>query len=445
LPNERNPSSSGPTLPPPRVAPASVLSLEARQAGSRFLGVRGTTESLVSGLTAEDCTVQSMPDASPVKWHLAHTTWFFENFLLMPAIADYRPFREEFGFLFNSYYDAVGPRHPRPERGLLTRPPLEEVIAYRRHVNDAIVRMLSEHWPLTPAAIDVLELGLQHEQQHQELILTDLKHALSRNPLKPQYRPQPFATPAKLKSIQWFSYSEGVRRIGHVGDGFHFDNEAPAHRQFLEPFEIASRLVTNGEYLEFIEERGYARPELWMSDGWDAARAGDWTMPLYWERDGRRWMIFTLSGLRELDLDEPVCHVSWYEADAYARWREARLPTEAEWEVAALDAAQGGNFAESGRLHPSPVVSSLRADWGPAQLFGDAWEWTNSAYLPYPGFRPSADALGEYNGKFMVNQFVLRGGSCATPQSHIRATYRNFFPPHARWQFSGIRLARDPR
>lgn len=430
-------------MQPPRAAPASVLSLEARQAGSRFLGVRGTTESLVSGLTPEDCTVQSMPDASPVKWHLAHTTWFFENFLLVPGIPDYRLFREEFGYLFNSYYDAVGPRHPRPERGLLTRPPLEEVIAYRRHVNDAIVRMLSEQWPLTPAAVEVLELGLQHEQQHQELILTDLKHALSRSPLKPAYRPQPFAAPAKLKPIQWFSYSEGVRRIGHVGDGFHFDNEAPAHRQFLEPFEIASRLVTNGEYLEFIEDRGYARPELWMADGWATARADDWTMPLYWERDGRRWMIYTLSGMRELDLDEPVCHVSWYEADAYARWRNARLPTEAEWEVAALDAAQGGNFAESGRLHPAPLVSALRADWGPAQLFGDAWEWTNSAYLPYPGFRPSPGALGEYNGKFMVNQFVLRGGSCATPQSHIRATYRNFFPPHARWQFSGIRLARN--
>ncbi|MEO8038789.1 MAG: ergothioneine biosynthesis protein EgtB [Betaproteobacteria bacterium] len=422
-----------------------MLSLEARQAGSRFLGVRGATEALASGLTPEDCIVQSMPDASPVKWHLAHTSWFFETFLLAPNVVDYRPFRDEYAYLFNSYYESIGPRQPRPERGMLTRPPLDEVIAYRRHVNDAVVRLLSEQWPLSPGALAVLEMGLQHEQQHQELILTDLKHLLSRSPLKPAYRSQPMAIPAKVKPIQWFAYSEGVRRVGHVGDGFHFDNEAPAHRQFMEPFEIASRLITNGEYLEFIEAGGYRRPDLWMADGWAAVQAGEWSMPLYWQQDARRWLIFTLSGLQELDLDEPVCHVNWFEADAYARFLGARLPTEAEWEVAALDAAQGGNFAESGRLHPAPVQSALRADWGPAQLFGDVWEWTGSAYLPYPGYAPAAGALGEYNGKFMVNQFVLRGGSCATPQSHIRATYRNFFPPHARWQFSGIRLARSPR
>lgn len=422
---------------------ASALSLEARQVGARFLAVRGATEALASGLSPEDCTAQSMPDASPVKWHLAHTTWFFETFLLRQSLPDYRPFREEFDYLFNSYYDAVGPRHPRPQRGLLTRPPLEEVVAYRRHVNDCVLGLLAEKAPLPGPVQAVLELGLQHEQQHQELILTDLKHLLSCNPLRPAYRPRPLRNAANVKALHWFAYAEGVRVVGNDGTGFCFDNELPAHRQFLERFELASRLVTNGEYLDFIEDGGYSRRELWMSDGWAEKEAQGWRAPLYWEKQGHRWFVFTLSGRLELDPDEPVCHVSWYEADAYARWAGARLPTEFEWEVAALEGSQGGNFVEAGRLHPAPVAA-FRPDWGPAQLFGDTWEWTGSAYRPYPGFRPVAGAIGEYNGKFMVNQFVLRGGSCVTPQSHIRATYRNFFPPAARWQFTGIRLARDP-
>lgn len=430
--------------PPPQAPLASVLSLEARHATSRFLGIRAATEALGSGLSAEDCALQSMPDASPVKWHFAHTSWFFETFLLRPHAAQYRIFNEAFGYLFNSYYEAVGPRHPRPQRGLISRPGLQEVLDYRRHVNEAVVKLLSDRWPLEPAALDILELGLHHEQQHQELILTDLKHLLWCNPQKPAYRSAPLPTNAKLKSLQWYSYPEGVRRIGHVGTSFAFDNERPGHRVFLEPFEIGSRLITNGEYLQFIEDKGYQRAELWMSEGWQLVQNEGWIAPLYWERDARRWQHFTLSGMRELDLDEPVCHVSWFEADAFARWSNARLPTESEWETAAMDGAQGGNFAESGRFHPA-ALAALRADWGPAQLFGDVWEWTNSAYLPYPGFRTAGGAVGEYNGKFMSNQFVLRGGSCATPQSHIRVTYRNFFPSHARWQFSGIRLARDPR
>jgi ergothioneine biosynthesis protein EgtB len=422
----------------------AALSLDARQVAARFLGVRGATEALANGLSPEDCTTQSMPDASPVKWHLAHTSWFFETFLLQPLLPDYRPFRDEFGYLFNSYYDAVGPRHPRPQRGLLTRPSLDEVVAYRRHVNDQVLRLIADHGPLAASSHAVFELGLQHEQQHQELIVTDLKHLLSCNPLRPAYRARPLRSTANVKAMQWSGYPEGVRVLGKQGEGFCFDNELPAHRQFLEPFELGSRLVTNGEYLEFMEDGGYARPELWMSDGWAERQAQDWQAPLYWEKHGHRWFVFTLSGRLELDADEPVCHVSWYEADAYARWAGARLPSEFEWEVAAQEASQGGNFVETGRLHPA-AVAAFRPDWGPTQLFGDAWEWTGSAYRPYPGYRPVPGAIGEYNGKFMVNQFVLRGGSCATPQSHIRATYRNFFPPSARWQFTGIRLARDVR
>ena len=421
----------------------SVLSLEARQLAQRFLQVRHATDALAAGLSAEDCALQSMPDASPVKWHLGHTTWFFETFLLQPHGTDARVFREAYGYLFNSYYDTIGARHPRPQRGLLSRPPLDEVLAYRRHVDAGVEQLLAQSWPLSPRALEVFELGLHHEQQHQELILTDFKHLLSFNPLRPAYRPTRLPVTGSPAPLRWHQHPEGLHRIGHDGGGFSFDNEGPAHRCFVEPFELASRLVTNAEFAEFIDDNGYRRPELWMSDGWQALQANGWEQPLYWGRDGRTWLAFTLSGLHAIAPDEPVCHLSWYEADAYARWIGARLPTEIEWEIAAKGLPVTGNFVESGRLRP---VTATVSDSGVLQqMFGDVWEWTGSAYLPYPGYRPSPGALGEYNGKFMVNQFVLRGGSCATPQSHVRGTYRNFFPPHARWQFSGLRLARDLR
>ena len=392
--------------------------------------VRMATLALVAPLSEEDCAIQSMPDASPVKWHLAHTTWFFETFVLEPYAAGYRPFDPAYRYLFNSYYNALGERHPRPERGMLSRPSLAEVLAYRRHVDEAMLARND-----LPA--ELVQLGLHHEQQHQELILTDLKHLLSRNPLHPTYRGGALDPASAAPPLTWIDLPSGIREIGHAGSDFCFDNELPRHRVFVDGFRLASRLVTNAEYLAFMRDGGYERPQLWLSDGWDTRSAQGWSAPLYWEREDGRWRVFTLRGMRDVDPNEPVCHVSYYEADAYARWARVRLPTEAEWEVAAVGATARGTFVESGRLHPAPA----HAGAGLQQMFGDLWQWTGSAYLAYPGYRPAAGAVGEYNGKFMVNQFVLRGGSCATPQSHIRASYRNFFPPAARWQFSGIRLA----
>jgi ergothioneine biosynthesis protein EgtB len=434
---------------------------------ARYRAVRAATEALAAPLSPEDCTAQSMPDASPVKWHLAHTSWFFETFVLEAAAPAYRPLEPAYRVLFNSYYHSVGEQHFRAERGLITRPGLAEVNAYRRHV-DAHCLALLERGRLAPAQRAVVELGLHHEQQHQELILTDLKHLFARNPMHPVYRQRAptcdRATGSQEGShaekgavnLQWHAYPAGLREIGHAGPGFAFDNEGPRHRVFVHPFALASRAVTNAEYLAFLADRGYDRPELWLSDGFAAAQREGWRAPLYWtERDGA-WHHYTLAGLLPVAPGEPVAHVSAYEADAYARWAGARLPTEAEWEVAAADAPVAGNFVESGRLHPAPALvaplgsASLRAPSAlaggadrPAQLFGDVWEWTASAYAPYPGYRPLAGALGEYNGKFMANQLVLRGGSCATPVSHVRASYRNFFHPEARWQWSGLRLARD--
>jgi ergothioneine biosynthesis protein EgtB len=380
-----------------------------------------------------------MPDASPVKWHLAHTSWFFETFLLEAQLAGYRPFDARFRVLFNSYYVQVGARHPRPERGLVSRPGLDQVLAYRAHVDAALARWLHSA-PPAEAALDLLELGLHHEQQHQELILTDLKHLFSRNPLRPVYRAaSEVPRNGAAAALRWMSHPAGMREIGHDGSRFCFDNERPRHRIYLPAFALAARPVTNGEYLEFMRDGGYTRPELWLSDGWDTCQAQQWHAPAYWEAGAQGWETFTLHGMRRVDPDEPVCHVSFYEADAYARWAGARLPTEAEWEAAAAGEAVQGNFVESGALHPCPAAAGS----GLLQLFGDVWEWTGSAYLGYPGYRPAAGAVGEYNGKFMVNQFVLRGGSCATPATHVRATYRNFFGPAARWQFSGVRLARD--
>jgi len=406
----------------PAILPAANPS-----AGARYAAIRAQTRTLAAPLSAEDCALQSMPDASPVKWHLGHTTWFFETFVLERALPKFEPFRPEFRTLFNSYYVGVGPRHPRPERGLLSRPSLAEVLAYRESVDERMQQVLQER-----RLPELVELGLQHEQQHQELILTDVKHLLSRNPLRPSYSQNKLsASPATPPhAVRFLPFPEGVRQIGHEGDGFAFDNEAPRHRVYLRPYAVADRLVTNREYQEFIADGGYDRPELWLSEGWDVRQTLGWCAPLYWGDGGH----FTLQGPRPLAPDEPVVHVSFFEAEAYARWAGARLPGEAEWEIAAEAAPRSGNFLESARLHPAP---------GAPQFFGDAWEWTTSTYGPYPGFRVAEGAVGEYNGKFMVNQYVLRGGSCATPVSHIRHTYRNFFPAAARWQFSGIRLARD--
>ena len=411
----------------------------AQDLAARFGAVRAATERLAEPLSPEDTTAQSMPDASPVKWHLAHTSWFFETFVL-ESVPGHRTFDPAYRVLFNSYYHAVGEQHLRPERGLITRPGLAEVRAYRAHVDAAVLALLARG-ALSPAQCEVLELGLQHEQQHQELILTDLKHLLAKNPLQPVYRPRPHGdAPGPAPALAWHAWPPGLREIGHAGPGFAFDNEGPRHRAYVHEFALASRAVTNAEYLAFMRERGYERPELWLSDGWAAVCANGWRAPLYWQEREGAYRQFTLAGLRAVVPSEPVTHVSAYEADAYARWAGARLPTEAEWEVAAAGAEIAGNFVESGRLQPAPAAES--GD-GPLQLFGDVWEWTSSAYAPYPGYRPPPGALGEYNGKFMANQLVLRGGSCATPLSHVRASYRNFFHPDARWQFSGIRLARD--
>jgi ergothioneine biosynthesis protein EgtB len=408
---------------------------------ARFISVRNTTRALATPLSAEDCAIQSMPDASPVKWHLAHTTWFFETFVLAANDRRYRIFDASYRVLFNSYYNAIGERHPRSERGMLSRPGLDAVLAYRRHVDEAMLELLANE-RLSSEIAALVELGLHHEQQHQELILTDVKHLLSRNPMKPVYQKQWPLTAIQRRERRWICVEAGMYDIGHAGDAFCFDNETPRHRVWLDGFQVASHPVTHGDFIEFIDDGGYQRPELWLSAGWDAINARGWQCPQYWERRAGGWHSFTLHGDVPVDPHAPVCHVSFYEADAFARWANGRLPTEAEWEVAARGASLDGNFLESGTLHPLALRESP-ADGTLAQAFGDVWEWTRSDYAPYPGFKPVAGAIGEYNGKFMSGQYVLRGGSCATPASHIRATYRNFFPPDARWQFSGLRLARD--
>jgi ergothioneine biosynthesis protein EgtB len=396
--------------------------------------VRRATESLCSPLAVEDYVVQAMPDASPVKWHLAHTTWFFETFLLRARLDGYRSPNAAYHFLFNSYYNSAGPQFLRPDRGHLSRPTVDEVYAYRAHVDKAMETLIQAN---EDDLAGLVRLGLNHEQQHQELILTDLKYNLGANPLRPAYH-SVTASSEPAPPLAFVPCEGGLYDAGHTGDRFAFDNEGPRHRVWLQPYRLGSRLVTCGEYLEFIAAGGYRRWDLWLSEGWRTVRERGWTAPLYWERDGAGWWLFTLAGLQRLDEDAPVSHVSYYEADAYARWRGWRLPTEYEWEVAAARVPIEGHFADAGLYHPR-VARPERL----AQLFGDCWEWTTSAYLPYPGFRPAPGAVGEYNGKFMINQMVLRGGSCATPADHVRATYRNFFPPDARWQFSGIRLAAD--
>jgi ergothioneine biosynthesis protein EgtB len=414
----------------------------------RYDLVRALSETLAAPLSAEDQCVQSMPDASPTKWHLAHTTWFFETVLLRAHLPAYRVFDEQFHFLFNSYYESLGPRHPRAERGLLTRPALHEVMAYRAHV-DAAMRAFADGaaadtWA---AAESLVVLGLNHEQQHQELLLTDIKHLLSRNALSPVYVPR-HAVGMRGGGTQdalplaWVDCPGGRLEVGHAGTGFAFDNETPRHEVLLRPYQLANRCVTCREYLAFIDDGGYERPEFWLSDGWAMRKQDDWRAPLYWQRnESGSWQLFTLHGLRELDDTEPVCHINFYEAAAYAQWADARLPTEFEWEAASNQVAFDGRFLDASDLQPRAAVAVPMQEL--TQMYGDVWQWTRSSYDPYPGFKPLAGAVGEYNGKFMVGQIVLRGGSCATPHGHMRPSYRNFFPPGARWQFSGLRLARD--
>jgi ergothioneine biosynthesis protein EgtB len=402
-----------------------------------YRAVRGATTGLCTPLAIEDYVIQSAPECSPAKWHLAHTTWFFENFLLAPLLPGYRAFHPQYGYLFNSYYQTVGTFFPRPLRGLLSRPTVEDVYRYRAHVDAHMGELLARLDPKHDAqAVSRVVLGLHHEQQHQELLLTDIKNLLALNPLRPVYRAPPGAGQARAAPLNWLELPEGLYAIGFAGDEFAFDNETPRHRVFLERFVLASRPITNGEYLEFMAAGGYRDAALWLSDGWRKLNEAGWQAPLYWERIDGEWFHTTLSGFVRVEPDAPVCHVSYYEADAFARWAGKRLPSEAEWEAAAASLAVEGNFQDSGWLQPNAAGNASH------QLFGDVWEWTSSAYAPYPGFEPLAGSLGEYNGKFMVSQLVLRGGSCATPRSHIRATYRNFFYPPDRWQFMGLRLAR---
>lgn len=431
----------------------------AARLGAAYDRVRQTTEALAAPLSAEDQTVQSMPDVSPTKWHRGHTTWFFETFLLLPELPGYEERHPMYGYVFNSYYEAVGARHPRPERGVLSRPGIAEVAAYRQHVDGAMRELLAR--PLAAEVLDLVELGLHHEQQHQELLLMDIKHVLSKNPLRPAYSPgsadAPGAAPSAQdglsapeirsvasavdRKIEWIEHAGGVVEVGNAGKGFAFDNESPRHAVQLVPFAIANRPVTCGEWAEFVDDGGYTRPELWLSEGWATVGAQGWRRPLYWDVDGDDASVFTLCGPRAIAHDDPVVHVSYFEADAFARWAGARLPTESEWE--AVVAATGESRAgDPGDADAPPFVLDPRASDGTG-FFGTVWQWTQSSYSAYPGFRPAPGAVGEYNGKFMVNQQVLRGSACITPPGHSRATYRNFFPASARWAFSGLRLARD--
>ena len=401
-----------------------------------YARVRGDSVAIAEPLSAEDCQVQSMPDVSPTKWHLAHVTWFFEQFVLSGA-PGYRLFHDRYAYLFNSYYYTVGDMHLRPRRGLLSRPSLDEILAYRSYVDEAMVRLIEDRGD-DPALAALVTLGLNHEQQHQELMLMDIKHVLSCNPLKPAYRDGPGPGSEPAPSLGYLAHPGGVQEIGAAGKAFSFDNETPRHRIWLDPFEIADRPVSNADYRAFIDDGGYDNAELWLSDGWATLQKEGWNRPLYWEPDLES--EFTLHGLEPVDPGAPVCHLSYFEADAFARWAGARLPSEAEWEVIAAGEPAAGRFADSRRLHPSAAPA---VDAGPARMFGDVWHWTASGYQPYPGFRPLDGSLGEYNGKFMVSQMVLRGGACVTPAGHLRATYRNFFYPHQRWQFAGARLARN--
>jgi ergothioneine biosynthesis protein EgtB len=417
--------------------------IDPEQLPDRYNEVRKTTEWLCDPLEREDYVIQPMTEASPPKWHLAHSTWFFERFVLHDAL-DRDLIDEQYDYLFNSYYNAAGNQWPRPERGMLSRPTVPEIESYREAVD---IRMREVLEPERLARDDefrnLVEIGLHHEQQHQELLVTDVKYMFGQNPLHPVVvdRVEVGEGATETNETSWRGFEEGVYEIGYDGDAFAFDSERPRHEVYLQSFELSERLVTCGDYIEFIEDGGYEEVDLWLSDGWATLQDEGWAHPLYWTREDGQWFVYTLSGLRELDPDEPLCHVSYYEADAFARWAGARLPTEAEWEVASRETPLEGHFLESGRRHPSP--SNDVDDETFEQMFGDVWEWTASPYAPYPGFESFEGAMAEYNGKFMCNQYVLRGGSCVTPESHVRRTYRNFFYPEGRWQFSGLRLARD--
>jgi ergothioneine biosynthesis protein EgtB len=405
------------------------------QLARSYSEVRAATEALAAPLSPEDQMVQSMPDVSPTKWHRGHTSWFFETFIAPREIDGYTAFHPAYGYIFNSYYETVGARHPRAERGLISRPGVAEVAEYRHHVDKVMAEILDG--TVSSATADLFELGCHHEQQHQELLLMDIKNVLSHNPLQPAYRLDDGGRGDRAPgSAGWIEHSGGPVEIGHAGPAFAFDNEFPRHVAHLVPFALAERAVTCGEWRAFMDDGGYERPELWLSDGWGVVQQQHWDAPLYWSRDGAEWSVFTLSGGRPVCDDEPVCHVSYYEADAYAHWTGGRLPTEFEWEAIGSQQRVEGNFLDQTVLHPLPQGARRG-------LFGDVWEWTSSSYSPYPGFRAPPGAVGEYNGKFMVNQYVLRGGSCVTPPGHTRATYRNFFPAAARWAFSGVRLAED--
>ncbi|PNG25499.1 ergothioneine biosynthesis protein EgtB [Methylocella silvestris] len=425
---------SAPAISSPELAPRPPL---ANLADDLF-AVRRQTLALASHLGPEDQAVQANEDASPTKWHLAHTTWFFETFVLKPYLPTYRVFDDRFNFCFNSYYEQQGARQPRALRGLLTRPTAPEVLAYRAHVDEQLHALFASARSADPELLSRVEIGVNHEEQHQELLLTDILALFAQNPLRPAYResPKPCAR-HDVNEMAYLSFEGGLRFVGHKGDDFAFDNEAPRHQALLRPFKLSDRLVANGEWMEFMADGGYLTPTLWLSDGWAKVTKEGWRAPLYWEQQDDHWLQMTLWGLQTIDPAAPVVHISYYEADAFARWAGKRLPTEFEWETAAEGIAVAGNMLEQDALRPLPATPR----GGLRQMFGDAWQWTQSAYAPYPGYRPQPGAIGEYNGKFMCSQQVLRGSSCATPKRHARKTYRNFFYPHQRWQFSGLRLA----
>lgn len=445
--SETLPTRSSRPAAPRRAEQTNSASKSAKsELAERFRRVRQFSAKLCETMEPEDYVIQTMPEASPTKWHLAHTSWFFETFILKKFYPDYDSPHPQYAFLFNSYYNAVGPFFSRPHRGLLSRPTVKEVFHYRSDINLFVSDLIeSADEELLAKLKPVLILGLHHEQQHQELILTDIKSVFWQNPLRPALRKLEAGKASRVPAMEWLQFEEGVKWVGYEaseGTDFSFDNEGPRHRVFVASFGLGSRLVTNAEFLAFIEDGGYRRSELWLSMGWNTVNERGWSSPLYWEKRDGKWFNMTLAGMKEVVLDEPVCHVSMFEADAYARWSGARLPTEEEWETASTGLPLQGNFADNELFHVAPLDSAAPAD-KPAQMFGDVWEWTRSSYSPYPGYSAVPGALGEYNGKFMCNQYVLRGGSCATSQSHIRRTYRNFFPPDARWQFTGIRLAKD--
>jgi ergothioneine biosynthesis protein EgtB len=434
------------TINPPPAAHSRerAASEHAQTLLARFREVRNFTVELCRDLEPEDCVVQSIPDVSPTKWHLAHTTWFFETFVLKKWLAGYQSEIPEYAYLFNSYYNAAGDMHRRDLRGLISRPTVKEARRYRSSIDSCIDDLLSgADEKLFSVMEPIMTLGINHEQQHQELLVTDIKHVFAQNPLYPIFRERKIdLVPEKISPVKFVEFDEATVEIGHDGSGFSYDNEGPRHRALVPAFSLASRLVTNGEFIEFIEAGSYTRPEFWLSLGWMTVNEQRWQAPLYWVSREGTWWNFTLSGFRPVEESEPVTHLSYFEADAYANWAGARLPTEFEWERAAEDCPIEGNFVENERFHPQPPVTPPDRHLG--QMFGNVWEWTRSAYSPYPGYRAEPGALGEYNGKFMCNQYVLRGGSCATSRSHIRRTYRNFFQPEKRWQFTGIRLAHDP-